>query len=297
MRHWINLIENKDPAAQFIQEMEMKMTSAPRVVIHRPDAWMTLRRRDPGYVTIEDYSCSRDGAGTELMIAMGRRADQLGITLGLRVHAYTFDNEFLDEDALLDYFEEFDFEIDMMKSGDETWMMRPPGGLLENFDHPHLRGEDEIFSMLHGAYTLNVDLARRLIASGEIQATPYAMPVLKGGQMLLQLDADEFGAGDVDGELGMGMTHVDRKRFAVIPAEKFDEPAIMVMWNALRADPKMNRGMPDQAYPVLIDGNHRLEKRFLDGDEGTMSTLVIRDFDDIKKFAYDRQGKLLADKK
>ena len=169
----------------------------------------------------------------------------------------------------------------------------------EDFDHPHLHGQDEIFSMFWGRYNLNVDLCRRLIASGQVKKIDYAMPVKKGGQMLLGLTEEEFGQREEPEDItffNIGGTHFDRKRFSVIPQIKREEPAIMVMWNALRADPKMNKGLEDKGAPYLIDGNHRLAMRYFEGDEGTMLTWVVQDWNDIAKFTF-MNGKCLAKSK
>ena len=174
-------------------------------------------------------------------------------------------------------------------------MMRKWIDLLETaFDHPHLRGEDELFQFLY-RYTINVDLARRLIASGEINPVDYDMPIERGGQMLLNMSPSEFGSNDFENPKSIDLlaTAVNRKALPQIPEEKFSQPLLMMMWNSKLADPELNHNMEDRAIPVLVDGNHRLAKRYLSGDTGSMKCWVIRDWDDVAKIT-ERDGKPLG---
>ena len=164
--------------------------------------------------------------------------------------------------------------------------------MAANHEHPHARGEDEVFRA-YFVYGLNVDMARRLIASGEITAVDYAMPVQKAGQMLLGLSEAEFGCAPPGGpypeERGISMmaTHVDRRLLADIPAEAMALPALMVMWDTDASHRLVNRSAkPTGSAPhaLLVDGNHRLARRYLEGDQGTMDTLVVRDWAAVEKF-------------
>lgn len=155
--------------------------------------------------------------------------------------------------------------------------------------------DDEWFSANYGIHEINVDEARRLIASGEVKAKPYAMPVKLGGMKLLGLPESQFGSGsDEEGDLDVFQgAAVDRKHAKSIPDEKFAEPLLMVMWNeyeGLKSGFKKPQGLdridPAATRPLLVDGNHRLTRRFLEGDEGTLPTLVVTDWADIAKFTY-----------
>ena len=166
-------------------------------------------------------------------------------------------------------------------------------------DHPHLRGEDEVFQFLH-AWTVNVDLAHRLLAAGEISARDYAMPPRDAGRKLLGLPDELFGIAARDGSyeaarqiLGnMGArTFVDVDRLASIPPTVMERPALMVMWDTKGADEasaRMRRAKPDvlqgKTFPSLVDGNHRLAKAFLDGREEPLPCPVVTEWKDLERF-------------
>ena len=144
-------------------------------------------------------------------------------------------------------------------------------------------------------FTLNVDAARRMIASGDIAALPYAMPVRVAGTKLLGMDPLEFGTAEGDvypperSSSDPFSNHVNRRMLAGIPEAAMSQPGLLVMWSPLGSarisSPKANladlEGQP--SFPVLVDGNHRLARRFLGGDTGTMPTLVVREWADIVK--------------
>lgn len=182
--------------------------------------------------------------------------------------------------------------------------MRRLISLVEAHDHPHVRGEDEWFSANFGMHEINVDEARRLIASGAVKATPYQMPVKQGGERLLGLSASQFGSrsedtSDLDTFAGGG---VDRGYAMKIPDEHMETPGLILKWNEREGQrafaPKKPSAWkdidPGQSYAMLVDGNHRLTKRFLEGDEGTMPFLLVQDWNDIAKFSYVN-GKRIAD--
>lgn len=172
-------------------------------------------------------------------------------------------------------------------------------------DHPHARGEDERFRLFF-VYELNVDEARRLIASGDIRARRWDMPVRAGGERLLSMDPAEFGsapsggpyAGDTATNLFANL--VERDRLASIPADRMGDPALMVMWDTNRGTRLTNpRAKEDPALrptPQLVDGSHRLARRFLEGDTGTMPTLVVEAWEDICRFLSVRGRKVAPPK-
>lgn len=171
--------------------------------------------------------------------------------------------------------------------------------------HPHARGEDEHFQLLY-VYDLNVDEARRLIASGEIVATAYEMPVRAGAERLLGMDPAEFGSAPPGGPYpperatSLFANVVDRGALASIPTERMAEAALMVMWDSNKSTRLTSpRAKPDpslQPSPFLVDGSHRLARRFLEGDEGTMPTLVVREWDDVCRFLSVRGRKVAPPK-
>lgn len=140
--------------------------------------------------------------------------------------------------------------------------------------------EPEFFNYLFGNVQFSVGLARDLIDSGEIKAVPYDMPVQKAGRMLLNLHDYEFDAEGNRTSFPVLGTYFSFDRMKQIPDERMAEPALMVMWNPHVLNPKA----PDQAYPILIDGNHRLARRYFAKEEGTMPCLVVRDMADVMKF-------------
>jgi hypothetical protein len=152
--------------------------------------------------------------------------------------------------------------------------------LLEQMDHPHLRGEDEEFSYLYGSVIFNVDLARRLIASGNIIPQDYAMPVKKAGDLFLHMNEFEFGDDGKISKMSLGGNAIDFERLDSIPSEKMAEPALMVMFLASVVQKKGY----DKEVPILIDGTHRLARLYREGVD-TMPTYLIREMKDVMKFA------------
>jgi hypothetical protein len=167
------------------------------------------------------------------------------------------------------------------------------------------RPEDEWFSANFGLHDINVGEARRLVASGKVQAVPYDMPVKEAGIRLINLNPNEFGSGSMESRPGVfGGAAVDRRYTKTIPDEKMAEPLLLVMWNeyegtkaAFPDRPAALKGIdPQRSYPILVDGNHRLTRRFIEGDEGTINTLVVSDWADVAKFTYV-QGRRLTEAK
>ena len=185
--------------------------------------------------------------------------------------------------------------------------------IVETHNHPHARGEDEWYKYLFGTFSINVDEARRLISNGTIKAKHYDMPVKKGGVMLQGLTEKDFGSRDFrndseklkTGPISIPMVgHADAGEAIKIPDDKMTEPLLMLMWHQYEATKavigngkKPLEGLqPGASYPVLVDGNHRLLRRFLEGSEGTLSTLVVTDWQDICLFTYHNGQRLVVKK-
>lgn len=159
-------------------------------------------------------------------------------------------------------------------------------------DHPHASGEDETFRF-HHVWDLNVDLARRLIGQGTVEARSWDMPVRDAGRKLLGLPDKLFGAARRGG-YGVAREHlgsmaartlVEVDRLPGLPAASFAVPALLVVWNLAAAEADsaaMRRVVPDavadRTFPLLVDGNHRLAKAFLDGHRDPLPCLVVEDW-------------------
>lgn len=166
-----------------------------------------------------------------------------------------------------------------------------------DYEHPHMRGEPEWFRWMYGTCWFNVDQARKMIESGEVKAEKSTVPV-KNCYALLGLDQSEFGSKDFtdDWEAGRGINMMSaitqRKHMQGMPDEKYNEPAIIVMWRSQDAMkragvklPKKALEVEDKAFPVIVDGNHRLGRMYLEGVE-TAYVYVVQ-YEEALKFAYD----------
>lgn len=167
--------------------------------------------------------------------------------------------------------------------------------MAEGLTHQGARDDDEIFRLLF-VWDINVDLARRLVEVGEVEALSYAMPVQRAGQVLLGLEEHEFGCAPVggpfpDGPQTLTGTAIDRSLLSRIPDQAFEKPGLMVVWDMEQAETlRPGRSRWRKADPALgtsnflVDGNHRLARRYLEGDTGTLPCLVIRAWSDVAKF-------------
>lgn len=171
---------------------------------------------------------------------------------------------------------------------DEAW--------VGNDDHAHRTGEDEYFRYGFGVYWINVDEAKRRIASGEfeVHSHPYAVKDLV--ERIYKVNPADFGAADFEDDSGwmkswednMLGPPVSRKRMKNIPADKMDEPVLFMMWNSAEAS-RMAFGKKAETAPPgegaqIIDGNHRLMKRYYEGDTSMVTAQFIK-WEDIKKVA------------
>jgi hypothetical protein len=158
-------------------------------------------------------------------------------------------------------------------------------------DHPHLRGEDEWFSFLWGSFWLNIDKARRGLASGDIKGELHEYPV-QSFRALLGLSENEFGSHDFEEPTSFDLLSAatSRSHMRGIPDEKLLEPGIIVMWKS--ADSMRRVGMSidpgeDKPSPWLIDGNHRLSRLYLEGYGKPVAVWIIP-YEEALKFAFDR---------
>lgn len=103
------------------------------------------------------------------------------------------------------------------------------------------------------------------------------------------MNPDDFGSNRFESNLFSGET-VSRERMPDIPSEKLTEPVLMVMWDSDAANaiafPRDKNPPIGQSIPTIIDGNHRLARRFLEGSTEDVSVEIITDWNDIKKFTY-----------
>ena len=174
----------------------------------------------------------------------------------------------------------------------------------ETHDHPHARGEDEWFNALFGMVRINVDAIKRAVESGKITPQgPVQYPVKQMMETIYQMDESLFGSKELEDPPGTKMFDmmgppVERKRLASIPDEKMQEPVYFVMMNsdeamALCGLPVKDR--QDKERPQIIDGNHRLFRRYIEGDTGTATCHFIS-WADTKKFTVSTRAETtLAD--
>jgi hypothetical protein len=181
----------------------------------------------------------------------------------------------------------------------ERWSSITESVWVGDDDHPHRQGEDEWFKLFF-RYFINVDEAKRMIASGEIKPERVTYPVKVIVERLFGMDSEDFGSKKFEDDPlhdAFSGPAVQRSRMGNIPAEKMMEPPLFVMF---RADEAMaildGKPLPETAkdFPVLADGNHRMVKRYLEGDKGSVECDFIL-WDDVKKICYgNTNGKPLS---
>jgi hypothetical protein len=158
------------------------------------------------------------------------------------------------------------------------------------------KAEPEWYRYL-GMFFFNIDLARKMIASGEVHAKLVQMPV-KNCYQLLGLDKDEYGSNEFTDDFdsrGINPLSAIQKRSTMkgMPDDKLNEPALVVMWNAAdamgRVGLKFDKGAEGEyskPSPILIDGNHRLGRLYLEGAESATAYLIPHE--EALKFCFDR---------
>lgn len=164
---------------------------------------------------------------------------------------------------------------------DEEW--------VGNDDHPHKTGEDEYFRYGFGTYWINVDEAKRRIASGEFETHTHPYGVKDLVERIYKVAPTDFGSQVLDDpvEFSIDMLGppVSRGRMKNIPEDKMGEPVLFMLWNTVLAT-AMAYGKPPTGPGTesaqIIDGNHRLMKRYYMGDTGTVVAQFI-EWEDIKK--------------
>lgn len=174
--------------------------------------------------------------------------------------------------------------------------------ILEGHDHPHSRGEDEWFNAMHGMIAINVDAIKRALDDGRI--TPEGVrnyPVKSMMETIYSMDESEFGSNNMeDGNVfSFSGPPVEKSRLPFLPAEKMNEPVLFVMLDSLEAmwltGFEKSKPTASNPRPQIVDGNHRLYKRYLEGDTGEAECIFIS-WEDTKKFTIaSRSGDILAE--
>lgn len=163
--------------------------------------------------------------------------------------------------------------------------------LTESDDGP------EWFRWMFGTAIFNIDQARQMIETGEVKAQKHSVPVANC-YLLLGLDKEEFGSNEFtdDWDSGRGINPMSaiqkRSTMQGMPDDKLNEPALIAMIDGAdimgRVGLKLDKKGREESKPspVLIDGNHRLGRMYLEGVE-TAYVYVIP-HEEALKFCYDR---------
>lgn len=169
--------------------------------------------------------------------------------------------------------------------------------ILGEANNAHVTGEDEWFKYMW-AFSVGVDLAKRKIASGEITPMVREYTVREMVEKLFPtVDRNDFGSKNFEDENSFDLVGppVTRSRMAAIPEEKYAEPVLFMMWDSEEAMRLIGLPLADaetgKQHPVLIDGNHRLMKRYLDGDTGKITAQFIP-WEDVKKVTVNQRNTL-----
>ncbi len=88
------------------------------------------------------------------------------------------------------------------------------------------------------------------IEKGKLPKQEEEMDISEWAKKMLALDPEN------PGKTSMGFVKVDLKRAKDIPPSMNDEPGIIVM---------MGKG--DDKYALVVDGNHRIARRFMAGEK------------------------------
>ena len=170
--------------------------------------------------------------------------------------------------------------------------------LFESHDHPHTRGEDEWFSAMFGMVMINVDQAKRMVNSGEITARAVQYPVRQIMDSIYEMDEGLFGSQKLEPDtfsVSMMGPPIEHKRLASIPADRMNEPVYFVMLDSVETMwlLGMEKEKPESSNPrpQIIDGNHRLYRRYVEGDEGSTECLFIL-WPDAKKITFDKRNQI-----
>lgn len=155
--------------------------------------------------------------------------------------------------------------------------------------------EHEFFKLVR--YSIDVTAAREMIASGELEAKPATYPVKKLVESLFKMDPEDFGSNDfTDDVFGRDLftgPPVNRKAMKDIPTDKLDERPLFAEWKEDVANAIIHEVPPPNetsGFWTLIDGNHRLIRRYLEGDEGEITGDFVA-FEEIIKVTKDMMTK------
>lgn len=166
-------------------------------------------------------------------------------------------------------------------------------GLVESWeggnDHPHKIGSDEWFKIFY-RYLINVDQAKRMIAAGNIHPKRVNYSIRFIAEKIFKMDPKEFGSKNFKdtGSFSLTGPPVTRSLMKNIPDDKNKEPLLWVMFNAEQAEAivdKKKYSGGGKEFPTLVDGNHRLIKRFLMGEDAEVECDFIVG-EDVLKVCY-----------
>lgn len=164
-----------------------------------------------------------------------------------------------------------------------------------------MSGVDEWFNLLFGQYRLNVSEAGRLLAAGELKAETRGYDIQDLGRHALLMKAEEFGAKTFDDSRPCSLLApvVNRSYLPTLTADRLAEPPLLIVFDTDKAAGLTASTIkPDgSVYPILVDGNHRVARRYLDGTPDEVACLVISDWDEVCKVLYDRFGRKVRAKR
>lgn len=152
------------------------------------------------------------------------------------------------------------------------------------------------------AFVFNFDIEeiRGKIASGEITPRPAEYSAKFILEKFYQPDEDLYGSGSFETPEFKSFDPftalpVTLSKIPDIPEDKINEPPLFVMWRPEAAAAIIDHKEPssDREGAIMIDGHHRLTKRYVMGDDTPVKCWFVG-FEDILEHCYVR-GKSLQE--
>lgn len=138
-----------------------------------------------------------------------------------------------------------------------------------------------------------------MIASGEISVREATYSVKDFAVRGLGAKSADFGSKNYERRTTVslfGEPPVDYALIPTIPEDRTYEKPLCVFWDSLEMAERLGEstdGLVEGKALTVIDGNHRIMKRFLEGDEGQLTIQVVTEPEDIARFTYMNGQKLI----